>query len=246
MRASASELAGWRRAAWARWPSLPAMEFPLDGPAGTAHGAEVVLVCAVLAGVRQALEVLELEYLEPLLRSLSQRWERDVVDDALQAMRERLLVGGSPALREWPARDRLERWLRVCAVREVMSARRERPQLTPEPAIMSAGGDLSHRHREALEHALKTAVEQLEPAQRGILKLHLLENVSVESIAALHGVSRATMTRWLAAARDSLAEGLRAEGRERLDVGDRTLDSLARPLLDQLEVSLAGLLRGSS
>lgn len=246
MNASASELAGWRKAAWERWPSLPAMDFPLSGPAGTAHGAEVVLTCAALAGVRQALEVLEHEYLEPLQRTLSQRWAGDVVDDALQSMRERLLVGASPALREWPARDRLERWLRLCAMREVMSATHERPQLTPAPATISAGDDLPHRHREALEQALKTAVAHLEPAQRGILKLHLLENVSVESIAALYQVSRATMTRWLAAARDSLAQSLRAEGRQRLDVGDRTLDSVARPLLAQLEVSLAGLLRGSS
>lgn len=245
MRPSASELADWRKAAWARWPSLPAMEFPVEGPAGTAHGAEVVLVSAALAGVRQALEVLELEYFEPLRAALCQRWARDVIDDALQSLRERLLVGASPGLREWPARDRLERWLRVCAMREVMTASRERPELTPGPAIISGGGDLTHRHREALERALKTAVGQLEPAQRGILKLHLLENVSVESIAELHGVSRATMTRWLAAARDSLAEGLRAEGKEQLEVGDRTLDSLARPLLAQLEVSLAGLLRAT-
>lgn len=245
MSPSESELERWRRAARARWPSLSTEGVALHGPAGTAHGAEVVLVGAVLAGARAALQVFEAEYLAPLATSLGQRWARDLVEDALQSLRERLVVGPSPALLEWPARDRLGSWLRVCALREVLRAAHARPTPTPPSGAVSGGGELLHRHREALERALRDAVQQLGATERGILKLHLIEQVSVEAIAALHGVSRSTMTRWLATARASLAEAMRAEGRARLAVGDQTLDSLARPLIAQLEVSLAGLLQGA-
>lgn len=243
MRPGATELAAWRREAWARWPSLPAVDAPVEGPPGSAHGAELVLVAAVLDGHREALRVLEAEFFSPLREALLSRWPEDVVDDAMQALRERLLVGANPQLRTWPGRDALARWLRVCALREVMTATRARPKAPSAPDVVSASSQLTHRHRAVLERALVNAVEQLDPVQRGILKLHLLENVSVESIATLHGVSRATMTRWLSSARAALARAVREEGREQLDVGDATLDSLARPLVDQLDVSLAGLLR---
>ncbi len=242
MRPRTSELASWRKEAWARWPSLPAVEAQVEGPAGSAHGAELVLVAAVLAGQPAALEVLERSFLQPLRLNLVTRWPDDVVDDALQSLRERLLLGDAPLLRTWPGRDALARWLRICALREVMTASREKPSLPSSPAVVSAG-ELPHRHREALERAVIKAVEQLDATQRGILKLHLLENVSVESIAMLHSVSRATMTRWLSAARRALADAVREAGREELDVGDATLDSLARPIISQLDVSLAGLLR---
>jgi RNA polymerase sigma-70 factor (ECF subfamily) len=202
-----------------------------------------VLVAAVLSGAREAVQIFESAYLAPLRASLSPRWSNDELDDALQALRERLLVGPKPQLRTWPGRDPLTRWLRLCALREVMTQTRSKPSLPSAPAVSSGLTDLPQLHRAALERALEVAVKSLEPWQRGILKLHLLENVSVDSIAILHGVSRATMTRWLSAARTELAQLLRAEGKAQLDVGDSTLDSLARPLLAQLEVSLAGLLK---
>lgn len=242
MRPGAIELAAWRREAWARWPSLPAVEVAVDGAPGSPHGAELVLVAAVLAKQAEALRVLEVDFFQPLRASLVTKWNSDVVDDALQTLRERLLLGDSPQLRSWPGRDSLSRWLRICALREVVTVSRERPSLPSSPVHVSAT-DFTHRHREVLEGALRNAVEQLDATQRGILKLHLLENVSVESIATLHGVSRATMTRWLSAARSALSEAVREAGRAQLAVGDATLDSLARPLVSQLDVSLAGLLR---
>ncbi len=239
-----AEVEVWRREAAARWPALPVAAARPAGPPGTRYGAELVLVALALNGSREALRVLEHDYFTPLARALRKRWSPEAVDDALQALRERLLVAPRAHLRDWPALDQLSRWLRVCAIRELASASRARAA-PPEPdSVISAGDSLNDRHLEHLRAALAVAVEQLEPAQRGILKLHLLENVSVESIARLHQVSRSTMTRWLADARATLERVMREEARAELQVGDNTLDSLARALAQKHDLSLAGLLKG--
>lgn len=250
MNGSAVERAveAWCAAALRRWPALSpdarARAEAARWPADATHGDEVVLAACALTGAPAALSTLDAEYLRPLADELRARFPGDVVDDALQSLRAKLLVGDAPRLRTWRGHDALERWLRLCALRETLSAARA-PGSLPSVTPGAAGpADLDARHRDALERALAGAVAALTPTERGILKLHLFENVSVDSIARLHGVSRATMTRWLAAARQALADAVREEGRAALAVGDATLDSLARPLLSQLDVSLEALLDG--
>lgn len=236
-------VSAWKQEALARWPELVMPEtLEVNATPGSAHGAEAVLVALALVGQRGALAVLERDYFAPLAAALEPRWRRETIEDALQSLKEKLLVGRQAQLRQWTADDGLARWLRLCAVKELTEAARGKPPVGAPDVAVSTSGELSHRHREALQRALDRAVQKLEPTQRGILKLHLLENIGVERIAQLHQVSRSTMTRWLRDARALLAEEVRAEARDALDVGDQTLDSLAQSLVAKKEVSLAGLL----
>ncbi|MFP2905630.1 sigma-70 family RNA polymerase sigma factor, partial [Pyxidicoccus sp. 3LFB2] len=103
---------------------------------------------------------------------------------------------------EYDGRGPLVAWVRTVALRLALTELRERavrPAGDVEsrllPAVDASFEALKHRHREDFEAALRAALAALEPRERAILRLHLVEGVGVEDIGRVHGVSRATMTR---------------------------------------------------
>jgi len=72
-----------------------------------------------------------------------------------------------------------------------------------------------------------------------LLRLHLGERLSIDTLGSMYGVNRATAARWLVAARQSLLERARAAMRARLGSSEEELESLGVILQSQLHVSLA-------
>ncbi|WP_375757907.1 sigma-70 family RNA polymerase sigma factor [Corallococcus exercitus] len=248
----------------AAWPGveLPREDFlahlaartAASGGAPVAHAEDLFLACACARGVPAALAHFERQHLPAARMALGRRGiAPDVVDEALQRLRERLLLprpDGPPRLAEYDGRGPLEAWVRTVALRLAMTELRERatrpveallPTLLPSEDPSFAA--LKHRHHADIEASIAAALASLEPRQRTFLRLHLVENVGVEDIGRVHGVSRATMTRWLKAARDTLAERTHAELRRRLNVDEPELHSLAQSLLSGLDLSVRHLLR---
>ncbi|MHA7629570.1 sigma-70 family RNA polymerase sigma factor [Corallococcus sp. M7] len=224
------------------------------GGAPLPHAEDLFLACACARGLPTALAHFERQHIPAARQALARRGiAPDVVDEALQRLRERLLLhrpDGPPRMAEYDGRGPLEAWVRTVALRLAMTELRERAARPAEallPTLLPAGdasfAALKHRHHADIEAAIASALASLEPRQRTILRLHLVENVGVEDIGRVHGVSRATMTRWLKDARDTLAERTHAELRRRLDVDAPELHSLALSLLSGLDLSVRHLLR---
>jgi RNA polymerase sigma-70 factor, ECF subfamily len=99
-------------------------------------------------------------------------------------------------------------------------------------------------YKREMEPAIRKLVPQLSAGDRAVLRLHFVEGVSVDKIAASYGVHRVTVARWVWNAGEALLDALRARFREKFGTVPAEFDSLARLARSQLSVDLAGLLAG--
>jgi RNA polymerase sigma-70 factor (ECF subfamily) len=79
-----------------------------------------------------------------------------------------------------------------------------------------------------------------------LLSLHYLQGVGLEELARAWRVHRATVSRWLVAAREAFLGRTRDELVTRAGIDRLEVDSLVRALQSQLEVSLRRLLDGDA
>lgn len=174
--------------------------------------------------------------------------------DLRQVVRQRLLVatdGGAPRLAQYAGRGSLVAWVRVVAMREAarMLPRERREGAGLEAVLVAAGDDpeigyLKRLYRAEFKQAVAAAVGELTDRDRLLLQQHALDGLSIDELAGLHGVHRATTARWVEAARQALVAGTRREMLARLRLSRGELDSVMRLIASQLEASLPGLLGG--
>jgi RNA polymerase sigma-70 factor (ECF subfamily) len=247
-----------RDAVMARWPTLAAewqsfVDASPDAPRD--HLAERFLVSACVSGSARALRVLEAEYLSrvgELVRRIDSSPEFAV--DVTQAVRARLLVPteeGAVRLASYNGSVPLLGWLRVIAIRTALNHRRgARRTVGLEHAVtVGDGGEdvelarFRARHRDAFAKAFAGAVSALPAADATLLRLHYLDGLTLEAMATLHGVHRATIARRLALARrqvlsstrDALAGALRLRASE--------IDSVVRLLKSDFDLSMSRLFK---
>jgi RNA polymerase sigma-70 factor (ECF subfamily) len=179
-------------------------------------------------------------------------------DEVRQALATRLLVaapGEAPAIADYAGRAPLSAWVRIAAIRTALNLRRgkagevERAAAREIDELVGPGADdieldvIRRRYRPAFEAAIARALAALPVRDRTLLRLRLVEGVAVERIAAMYGVHRATMTRWLAECRATLSDETRRILAAELGATGAELDSLAGLVRSQLHVSLVRLLR---
>ncbi|MDC0672281.1 sigma-70 family RNA polymerase sigma factor [Nannocystis radixulma] len=219
-------------------------------------GAALYLVCACLAGDKRALAAFDQRYIVTLAQVLS-RLERTGVssEDVTQLLRIRFLFGEAdrpPRIADYNGTSDLRAWLRVAAVRIGISLQRKHRREDPDgDEALSALADaapspelelMKEISRDEFAAALRAAVAGLEPRQRNLLRHQALDRMSIDRIAALYGVHRATAARWVAQARDALVAGVRRRLQARLAVAPERLDSLLLLIESRLDVSLRPLL----
>lgn len=168
------------------------------------------------------------------------------VDEHVQATRTRLLADGQGArLKRYRGVGSFEAFVITTAVRELTDAHRgPMREADDEPlAKLPAAVDLERQlARSGQQHLFAEAFRQslaaLSPRERALLKLNLVDGASIDALAPLYQVSRATVARWLASARqqlqsgtlDRLGKATRLEGFE--------LDGLMASLESGFDVSL--------
>jgi RNA polymerase sigma-70 factor, ECF subfamily len=258
-------LAGMVAAARTAWPHLAygerdfARDLSRKVPAGgdviaalsALRASDLFLACACARGDDRALAAFDERCLAALPRAM--RKEKDL-DDVLQELREKLLLGGPDRQREindYSGRGSLAGWLRVMAVHALQKRRRrgQAEEQRSEAAIEDVIADpqlefLKRRERPRFQEAFRAALAALPMRERALLRLHYAEGLSAQQLGALHGVHRATATRWLAQARQLLLDELRRRLTESLRIDQREVSSLVRLLRSQLEISLRQALGG--
>jgi RNA polymerase sigma-70 factor (ECF subfamily) len=224
---------------------------------------EVWLCAACAEGSRPAYACFEARYMSTLdaaLRSMS--LDPAELDDVRQKVRDKLLTpaaDGRLPLLAYVGQGRLQGLVKVVGMRAALDdirARRRRPDLggTADASTVDRlmAGELGpelrvleQEHREVVKSAFHAAVEALPSIDRGILRLHVLERLNIDEIAALHDVHRATAARWLTRIRHHIGEHTREALRARLRLDASELDSLLRAVDSRLDLSLSRILAPS-
>ena len=215
------------------------------------HASDLYLACACLRGVPQALRVLEREYLDPVLEPVGNEHSRE---DLRQSVLERLLACQEPRLpklAEYSGRAALRTWLRVVAKRTHLNlVRKKVPTPLQDTAELSerflipAGCDpeldyMRLRYASRFKLAFRAALGRLEARDRLLLRLRIVEGATGKDIAALFGVTRVTIVRWMANLRRELFTQTRAQLEKDLQLSRREFESVVRLVQGALDISLS-------
>ena len=182
------------------------------------------------------------------------------LDEILQRLRTRVLVpeeGRPPRILDYAGRGSLENWLRAGALRLALNARRDAqrgPEQMPEASLWEPMAPAVERTFELLRgeyaadfgRALREAFGSLEPQERNVLRLHFMEGLSLNQIAAMYQVNKSTISRRMSRARETLLERTRATLERTLALPPSELDSLLQQLGPRLDLSLTSVLNPST
>jgi RNA polymerase sigma-70 factor (ECF subfamily) len=212
--------------------------------------AELHLAVACARGDAVAIAAFERDYLAVIPVALAgMRLPAATIDDVRAAVRDKLLVGDPPRVVEYAGQGRLRGLVQVTATRlAIDGVRREaRETALPEHDTLAAVGDvelslIKAQYRDAFVAGFTAAVAELSSRDRNLLRLHLLGGVTLEQLARMYGVHRATVVRWLAGARDALHAATRAQVAARIGASREDLDEMFALVQSRVELSLERML----
>jgi RNA polymerase sigma-70 factor (ECF subfamily) len=155
-------------------------------------------------------------------------------------------------LRDFSGRGDLRSYLRVIATRELIRLidhdKRELviddesflDKLAPisDPEI----GYLREAYRADVDAAMRIALAKQSAESRALLRYSLIDGWSIDRIAKLYGIHRATAARRVAAAREELGDQIRIELAGRLAIPVEEVDSVVRLVQSRIDLSLSRLL----
>jgi len=246
-----------------RWPSLPLSAASWatylgarvdDAGLSGLHTEDLALACACAEGSSEAIGILERDLLATVPAMVSRlRLSESLADELQQTLRARLLVGAGtrpPAITKYAGRGSLAGWLKVVAMREGMALiARDSPRALDDEVelLSSAGHDAEFDHMRnvygaAFRDAFRYALQSLDSRDRRVLRAHLIERLSIDALAKIHDVHRATAARWLVSIRAQLRDATRAKLMEQLGVDIDELESILRMVGSQIDATFgAGL-----
>jgi RNA polymerase sigma-70 factor (ECF subfamily) len=216
---------------------------------------EVAIAVGCESGDADALALFERRYVQPLRGLLAHmRLDDPVLAEVLQTTRRRLLVtrDAEPArLAGYAGAGHLGSLVRVVATRAALDARRDAGRkrevgLTGLTDVLIASADPeriagSTRKREVFRAAFEATVAGLPASVRTLLRLYAVDGVGLDGLAAACGVHRSTAARRLAAAREQIRLGVRAE-LVRRGVAAGEVDSVIAVIDSGVELTLSRIL----
>lgn len=252
----------------ARWPGLAAREDVIaealvarvegepDLAAALARLAlpDVFLVAGCLDGDRAALAAFERLVRAETERAVAKLPHGPAAEDVVQEMLVKLLVapaGGPPKLAAFGGHGALHAWLRVAATRTAISMNRRKAEVPSDDDALAAIADdtddqalafLKSSYRAEFKRAFSAALAELPRRARTLLRLQVIDQLTIEEIGGFYQVSRATAARWLADARAQLVAGTQARLVAALAIAPDELAELMRLVSSTLYSTLPRLL----
>lgn len=218
----------------------------------TLPAVDLYLAAACLAGQPAAIAELHSTLL-PVVRAALRKLAiaPAIVDEAEQRTLVAILVGDPvrPALATYSGRGRLRSWVRSIGVRigrrsagkaaaGGASVELDRvADLVADPTLAV----LRERYRDVARAAIATAVAGLPARQRTVLRQYYVDELTIDRLAAIYRVDRATTARWLVAARAAILEGTRVALGTELGGSTTEIDSILNLVGSGLELSLRDL-----
>lgn len=184
------------------------------------HGHDLCLALACAQGDRHAISHLEAMLGDARRAVRRLRVSSDFAEDVLQALRERLLVGAAPRIRNYAAKGSLAGWLRRAAMNVALNSRPRDPLLNEQTQLERAqGADEPHGNSLSIpaQQALDAVFQDLPEDDRRLLSLHA-QGWSIDQLDPKFGVHRSTRARRLAALRADIRSAV--EKRIALQLGE--------------------------
>jgi RNA polymerase sigma-70 factor (ECF subfamily) len=218
-------------------------------------GAELYLCCACARGDREALRALDGEALPQVVRAISRiDSDTEFIQEALQTLRDKLLVGPRPKIADYAARGPLVAWLSVAAARVALDAVRSRnahelkqvdlPEQLAQEDSSPLNDLVKARYRESFQRALRDAIRALPARDRNLLRLQLVGRCSIDQLGRMYLVHRATAARWLENARNRVFEAVREQIKREHRLSDVEFESIAQGVRSQLDLSITATISG--
>jgi RNA polymerase sigma-70 factor (ECF subfamily) len=231
---------------------LPPRE-PLLDALGALHADDLYLAWMCARGEPRALAAFDKRVLLRATRGASRIDPSPAfLDEVRQALRQKLLFPeeGSPRLLEYAGRGPLSSWVRAAALRTALNLSRGHKPAGADSAVAevpAASLDpefdyIAARYRPEFVACFKQALDALEPRERTMLRLHLVDGTGVEALARYYRVHRTTITRWLQQTRTALVAEVRTLLTRRLELTRSELDSLVRAVRSRLDFSISQVL----
>jgi RNA polymerase sigma-70 factor, ECF subfamily len=235
---------------------LARCQAPLSAAPGAAFAGDLFLACAALAGntaavakLRESCGPIVARYLRPLAAP------RGFLDELGQELWTALLVGrpdAPPRLAAYSGRGPLAGFVGITAQRIALDGLRHQgaeARAKARGAAESAAvardaeaGFIKRRYRTQFEQAIRTALDSLENRERMILRMYVVDGLTVDRIAKSYQVSQSTVSRWLAAARARVLADARRILHERLPLSESEFESLVGLMVSQIDLSVSTLL----
>jgi RNA polymerase sigma-70 factor (ECF subfamily) len=230
-------------------------ERSLTGLPPCERAADLYFACGCVHGDAAALGAFDQTFRADIARAIARTdGSPAFLDEVMQILSVKLFVRTDdepPAIAEYGGRASLRGWLASVAKRTALNLRRRKGDqphdevgsgvgvlgaaASPEIALLKA------RYKAEFEAAIRAALAAVPVRQRTLLLLHLVDGLTLPQLAAMQGVSRATVGRWLASAREALQDEVHRQLVGRLRASPSEIESLAELVRSQVEVSLAGL-----
>ncbi|MER2562378.1 MAG: sigma-70 family RNA polymerase sigma factor [Myxococcaceae bacterium] len=212
----------------------------------------LLLAHACLKNDVAALRLLDAELLPPVAAALRRRASADDVDEAMQVLRARLLVGTEPKLAKYSGRGPLGAFLRIAAsnvlsnLRPVVANVNADDELAAVPDASDLESKLARRdQQQRFRQVFREAVQSLTARERSLLRLSLLDGLSIDELAPMYGAHRASVARWLAAAKERLSAITRSKLSVALQLPEDDVERLLTSVQNGFELSLSRALRES-
>ncbi|MBL4635589.1 MAG: hypothetical protein JKY56_17140 [Kofleriaceae bacterium] len=202
-----------------------------------------------LQGESRALAALD-TLLNTVVPALSTRgFSQTEIEETKQLVRVRLLVaepGENPRLSLYQGRGRLGGFLRATAIRVALNLRRAEsrlavPQQLELLAKMSSDpalAQLRENYLQGFRSALADAWSTMDDSDRVFVRHQLVDKLTIDEVARIHGIHRSTAARRLIMARERLVEATRLHLQQALDLTETEISSVLRLIHSQLEVAL--------
>lgn len=223
------------------------------------HARDLYLACACADGDTAAIEAFVDQFSADIDRwSARAGLSGSERSDALQDLHIDLFwpePPRTPQIATYSGRAPLRAWLRAVTMHAAIKVRRGRPQSSaadappashaeafsiawattgsPELAAMKSAAEAS------FEQAFTLAMGQLTPAERTLLRQRYLDGLTIDDLAPLHGVHRATMARRLAQARAAVIDRTRVALGERFGLAASAIDGVLRLAGSRFDLSVS-------
>jgi RNA polymerase sigma-70 factor len=223
------------------------------------NGEDLFLACAAIAGDSTAVAKIRHEYwpiVAGYLRPI--RMSAIAVDDLEQNLWGALLVGDTrrpPTLASYSGTGALAGFIGVTAQRLALrsmghedAVARAATRAANEVVAVVGDAELDFaktHYRDEFDRAVREALDMLDDRQRMILRMQVVDGLTVDRIARVYSVSQSTVSRWLEKARLTvLQEARRALGKI-LPLSDSEFDWLVGLMTSQLDLSMSSVLRSA-
>jgi RNA polymerase sigma-70 factor, ECF subfamily len=220
------------------------------------HAEDLYLACACAAGIPEALMLLAARFRATIETAVARiDASRTFVDEVRQELHERLFRAEDqqpPKIATYKGNGPLGGWLAVVAQRTALNllekeAARERAHrgAAAEQLVSDLDPELRYlkqRYKDEFERAFVEAMERLTARERTLLGLKIVAGLTLERIGLIHQVDLSTASRWIASARNKLMKATEEILGQRLGLSLTEMQSLARLIASQIDISIARLL----